>query len=52
MGLTHELYLPGTPVPGYRLFRPYGIAFGHLSMDLEVEENLELGRTGRALEVE
>jgi hypothetical protein len=23
---SHRLILPGTPVPGYRLFRPYGTA--------------------------
>jgi hypothetical protein len=24
---SHEPYLPGTNVPGYRLFRPYGTVF-------------------------
>ena len=26
-GLAHEPFLPGTPVPGYRLFRPCGTRF-------------------------
>jgi hypothetical protein len=33
--------LPGTAVPGYRLFRPYGTELRHLFMALQAEEKFK-----------